>query len=483
MSQPSGGGKNEIFRGYDVRGKVGLDLTPELFERMGRAIAGYVVEQAGSEAGSQPPDVYLGFDGRPSGAELTEAVARGLTAGGVRVLDLGVVPTPLVYFASSSDQGSFGVAVTASHLSAEWNGLKLCRGSRPVHTDVIREAMERPDGPISAAAPNPPGCREDRRQAILDAYRKTLARVVGEPDAGAARPLRVVVDCQNAAASEVTPALLRSLRYDVATLYTDLGAGYPFGTPDPQIPVHLVPLRAEVVQQGADVGFAFDGDADRLGVVDGSGRHVPSDVLLALLAQDVVERLPGSAVVFDVLSSPVVEEAVRSAGGRPVEARSGHAYVQDLVRDERAAIGGESSGHLFFADGYRGEPSGYDDATYAAVRVLEYLGRHGPLADAIAELPDVVAGDEWRPRCPDDVKRRVVSDVEAIFAQLGYPVSAIDGVKAHFGPLCWALVRAANTEPCLSVRVVGPTQDDVSQVESEIVAIVRQAAARYDVTI
>jgi phosphomannomutase len=465
----SSGAPADIYRGYDIRGRSGTDLTAPLMVAMGRAIASYVRGQGATR-------VYLGFDGRPSGHELVEAVASGLVDGGTDVIDLGIVPTPLVYFASSSDQGSFGVAVTASHLAAEWNGLKLCYGSRPVHSDVIRRAIE------SAAAAGPgPGSRTTGREAVLAAYGKMLGRIVEEIPA-ASRP-SLVLDCQNAAASEVVAPLLEALGFRVSTIYTELGAPYPFGTPDPQVGDHLRDLVAAVRDRKADVGFAFDGDADRLGVVDETGRRVPPDAVLALLARDVLGRVPGAAVVFDVLSSPVVAETVRSAGGRPVEAPSGHAYVQDLVRDEAAPLGGESSGHLFFADDYRGDPAGYDDATYAAVRVLEYMGRSGSLGRRLDSLPPVVAGDEWRPHCPDGVKRQIVKEVEESFKAAGYRVSAVDGVKAHFGSLSWALVRAANTEPALSIRVVGPSKADVAQVESEIAALVRKVAARYDVTL
>ena len=470
----SSGAPADIYRGYDIRGRSGSELTAPLLEAMGRAIAAHIIGRAATR-------VYLGFDGRHSGHELSEAVARGLVTGGVDVLDLGVVPTPLVYFASSSDKGSYGVAVTASHLAAEWNGLKLCQGSRPVHSDVIRQAMEATPAVEASSSRTARGGRSSARASVLAAYARMLGQIV-EGIPAASRP-RVVVDCQNAAASEVVPPILKSLGFEVAAIYTDLSAGYPFGTPDPQIGEHLGHLAEAVRANGADVGLAFDGDADRLGVIDETSRRVPADAILALMARDVIGRSPGSSVVYDVLSSPVVEETVRSAGGRPVEAPSGHAFVQDLVRDEAAPLGGESSGHLFFADGYRGDPAGYDDATYAAVRVLEYMGRHGSLGRLLDSLPPVVAGDEWRPHCPDGVKRRIVDGAKDEFAARGYRVSVVDGVKAHFGPLSWALVRAANTEPALSVRVVGPTGDDVAQVEREIVALVREVAARYDVTL
>ncbi len=458
------GSRRDLYRGYDIRGLAGIDLTADMAATLGSAFACHVRREARQT-------VYLGYDGRPSGEDLARAVAAGLVEGGVEVVELGVVPTPLVYFASSRDPGSFGVAVTASHLAQEWNGLKFCRGSLPIHTDVVRDLLGR-----SSDAGVRGGTVRSGREEALEAYQAMLAEVV----AGVGDPT-IVLDCQNAAASVVAPRVFRALGLGVHTLFAELGAGYPFTTPDPQVGEHLEPLREVVLQRGAAIGFAFDGDADRLGVVDERGRRVPADVVLALLAEDVLGRRPGAAVVYDVLSSPVVELVVERSGGRPVEAPSGHAFVQDLVREEAAPLGGESSGHVFFADGYRGPALGYDDAIYVAARLVEYVHRLGPIGRLVDSLPPVVASDEWRPGCPDGLKRRIVEEVGRSFRDAGYLISEVDGVKAHFGPLAWALVRAANTEPALSVRVVGPTATAVGRFHREIVEIVRQAAARYDV--
>ena len=458
------GPPRDLYRGYDIRGLAGVDLTVDIVRAMGSAFAGHAAAESATS-------VFVGYDGRPSGKDLAAAVVSGLVEGGAQVVELGIVPTPLVYFASSQAPGSFGVAITASHLAADWNGLKFCRGSMPIHTDVIRELVERGPQPAAKA-----GTVTSGRDAVIEAYRAMLAEVT----AGVGN-LSIVLDCQNAAASVLAPAVFRALGLDVHTIYTDPGAGYPFTTPDPQVADHLEPLRAAVRASGAAMGFAFDGDADRLGVVDGTGRRIPADVVLALLAEDVVARHPGAAIVYDVLSSPVVEQVVGRAGGRPVEAPSGHAFVQDAVREEAAPLGGEGSGHIFFADGYRGQALGYDDAIYAAARLVEYVHRLGPIGPRVDALPPVVAGDEWRPRCPDNLKRRIVEDVARSFRESGYRVTEVDGVKAHFGPLAWALVRAANTEPVLSVRVVGPNPQDVARLESQIMEVVRNAAARYDV--
>lgn len=456
----------DLYRGYDIRGLAGVDLTIEVVRAIGSAFASYARSQSATS-------VYVGYDGRPSGKDLTAAVVSGLVDGGAQVIELGIVPTPLVYFASSQAPGSFGVAVTASHLAAEWNGLKFCRGSMPIHTDVVRELVERGQQPGVQV-----GAVTSWRDPVIEAYRTMLAEVTaGVGD------LSIVLDCQNAAASVLAPAAFRALGLQVHTIYTEIGAGYPFTTPDPQVADHLEPLRAAVRRSGAAVGFAFDGDADRLGVVDETGRRIPADVVLALLAQDVVARHPGATIVYDVLSSPVVEQVVGLAGGRPVEAPSGHAFVQEMVREEAAPLGGEGSGHIFFADGYRGQALGYDDAIYAAARLVEYIHRLGPIGPRVDALPPVVAGDEWRPRCPDGLKRRIVDDVARSFRESGYRVTEVDGVKAHFGPLAWALVRAANTEPVLSVRVVGPNHEEVARLESQIMEVVRNAAARYDVSL
>lgn len=457
----------DLFRGYDIRGIAGVDLTPAITEGIGRAFGRHVV------AGSGGP-VFVGRDGRPSGVALAEAVVDGLTAAGADVLELGIVPTPIVYFASAQRPGSFGVSVTASHLAADWNGLKFCQGSLPIHTDLVRAWMA-PDVEDAAATP---GERRSGRDKVLADYALVLRRLLP-----GANHRSIVIDAQNGAASRLAAELFVGLGMTVDAIHDDAGRPYPFDTPDPQVAGHLEPLRTRVLERGATLGFAFDGDADRLGVVDESGRRLSSDLILALLAEDVLRRRPGEAIVYDVLMSPVVEEVTRRSGGTPIEAPSGHAYVQDRIRETAAPLGGEGSGHFFFADAYRGPALGYDDAMYAAARLVEYVLRVGPLGVGADALPAVVASEEWRPACPDGLKRVIVEEVMLEFRASGVIVSDIDGAKAHFGRLSWALVRAANTEPALSVRVVGPTLEAVQTRLAEVIAVVRRIAAQHGVTL
>jgi phosphomannomutase len=412
--------------------------------------------------------VYAGHDGRPSGRMLMEHVTLGVLEAGVELVDLDRVPTPLVYHASASHPGSFGIIVTASHLAVEWNGFKFCRGSEPIHTDAIKPLVGcPPPSPMSLQT------RHDGREDAVRAYADTLARLGPFGTAP-----RVVLDSQNGATSGLAARLLANLGVAATVMHDQVGQPYPFGTPDPQVPAHLRPLQDEVVRTGAKVGFAFDGDGDRLGVVDESGRRVSAEEVLSLLAVDILQRHPGATFVYDVLMSPVVIDVVTANGGVAVEAPSGHAHVQLKMRDVGAVLAGEGSGHLFFADGYKGTGLGFDDAIYGAARILDLMERRGTLGRMTVDLPKVVASDEWRPHCPDELKRAIVEDCRREFESTGRIVTTVDGVKTHYGPRRWALVRAANTEPALSVRVVGTSPDEVAAILREVRAIVRTTASR-----
>jgi phosphomannomutase/phosphoglucomutase len=276
--------------------------------------------------------------------------------------------------------------------------------------------------------------------------------------------MKVVVDCQNGAASELAPELLEKLGMSVHRLHCDPTAPYPFERPDPQHSTNLGPLQKLVKEIKAKVGVAYDGDADRLGVVDDRGNHIPADRIVALFARDVLARNPGAKVVFDILSSQVLADEIGKNGGTPIVWRSGHSFIKDKLHDEGALLAGESSGHIFFADRY----FGFDDGIYASCRLLELLSQSDKsLWQLMETVPRIFTSPEERPHCPDDKKFQIVKDIETAFRQDGYQLTTVDGARIQF-PKGWGLVRASNTEAVLSLRFEAITADEL-RVYREIV--------------
>jgi phosphomannomutase len=451
-----------LFRGYDLRGRAADGLTDVTARWIGRAIGRYV--------GGAGSTVYLGRDNRASSGGLAAAIREGLVGEGCEVRDLGMVPTPIVYAASTADAGSFGVSVTASHLPADWNGVKLCRGSRPVHTDAFRPFVE--DAGLGGGV---------ARGSAVDAS-GLVPGLVDRLVAGFERSaLRVVVDAQNGAGSILGPEIVGRLAADVVKLHTDPAAPYPYRTPDPQVGANLARLGEVVRASGAALGVAFDGDADRLGVVDELGRFVPADFITALLARAAVRGRPGAAVVVDVLTSDVVRAVVEAEGGTVVDWKSGHAFIQERMREIGAVLAGEGSGHIFFPAGDGGE--GYDDGIYAACRVIDLVARSGSTLSAlVAGLPRFHMTAEARPHCADDVKRDVVATATDLLRADGLAVDDTDGAKVRFAR-GWGIIRAANTEPALSLRFEADDEGLVAEYERIVWQAVDRAAATHGVTL
>jgi phosphomannomutase/phosphoglucomutase len=431
-----------IFRGTDIRGKVDQDLTKDVVEKIGRALGTYIQAQSGQT-------VYLGHDNRLSSGGLANAFARGVVACGSNVIELGLVPTPVLYFATARDKGSFGAMITGSHLPATSNGIKFCKGEQALYGKVIRQIYD-----ITASEEFIPGtgCRTFST-TITEEYMAHVAQLNVKPN------LSVVIDCQNGAASTLAPNLFAKLGVSVDCLHCKQDDPYPFERPDPQISANLEPLCRRVKQINADLGIAYDGDADRLGVVDDQGNHVSADRIVAIFARDILTSNPGAKVVFDVLSSQVLSEEIKRNGGTPIAWKSGHSFIKDKLHEEGALLGGESSGHIFFADRY----FGYDDGIYASCRLLELLSKSDrPLSHLMGTLLHVFTSPEERPHCPEDKKFQVVEDLEAAFRRENYPLVVVDGVRVQF-PKGWGLVRASNTEAVLSLRFEATNADDLEQ--------------------
>lgn len=424
-----------IFRAYDIRGLVGRQLDAETTQTIGQALG-----SAALAAGDRT--LMLGRDCRPSSPGLSAALTTGIRAAGMNVVDLGVVPTPVVYFACCHPERHAGAVVTGSHNPAEYNGVKPVLAGRSATAEEIQGLLQRIETGELAS-----GSGDYRQMDPIPAYRAYI-----EHDIALARPLRVAVDCGNATTSVIAPDLYQALGCEVIKHHCDLGAGLDEGVADPAIPEYLRPLGELVVAEQADLGLAFDGDGDRLGIVDSAGRFIPADRVLMLFAADLLSRNPGTDVIFDVKCSTHLAEEIRRAGGRPVMWRSGHTPLKARLRDGGALIAGELSGHFIFQERW----FGFDDAVYAGARLLEILSLDPRTSQEVfAALPGGVVTpelaiplDEGQPAWVMDAVLRNAGELE------GAELILIDGLRAEFEN-GWGLVRASNTQPKLTFRFEG----------------------------
>jgi phosphomannomutase / phosphoglucomutase len=440
-----------IFRQYDVRGLVGQELTPELARGLGRAFASVAADRLG-----RAPVLAVGRDNRPSGEALAAGVRRGVVEAGGTAVDVGTLPTPALYFSVGALAADGGIQVTGSHNPPEFNGFKMVLGSDAFHGDEIVELWEL----IVAERWRSGAGRETSDGSVLGRYRDAiLARHRLE------RPVRVVVDCGNGAGSLIAVSTLQGLGAEVTPLFCESDGSFPNHHPDPTVPENLRDLQAAVRRTGAELGIAFDGDADRIGAVDETGEIVYGDQLLVVLGRDAVRRFgPGTPVIFDVKCSEVLPAALAAAGARPVMWKTGHSLIKAKMKELGAPLAGEMSGHMFFGGDYLG----FDDALFAAARLLEIVSRgpHG-LAPLLADLPRTAATPEIRVDVPEEEKFAIVERAAAHFSSR-YPVNTIDGVRITF-PDGWGLLRASNTQPILVLRFEARDPTALDAARSEVV--------------
>ncbi|HTQ04268.1 MAG TPA: phosphomannomutase/phosphoglucomutase [Polyangiaceae bacterium] len=450
-----------VFREYDIRGHAERDLDDGFVERVGRALAEFLRP----DGVARPPRVAVGRDCRLSGPRLFGALTAGLVAGGAEVLDVGVGPTPKLYFAVHQLGADGGVMITASHNAAEDNGMKIMRGRDPFFGTALEELREVVLGP---ALPRVPG-GSIRARSVDDGY---VARVVEgmTPNAGT---LGVVVDAGNGAAGPLGLRALNALGYRPVALFSEMDGRFPHHDPDPTVAKNLSHLIERVRAEQAHVGLAWDGDGDRLGVVDRTGEIVWGDRLLALFARDVLARSPGAAVIGDVKCSQSLFDEVTRRGGRAIMWKTGHSAIKTKMKAEGAALAGEMSGHFFFADRY----FGYDDGIYAALRLLEILHRRGhSVLEELGDVPPSFHTPEIRVDCPDALKFEVVRRVLERLEPSGR-VNTLDGVRVTYEDGAWSLVRASNTGPLIVLRFEAPSAERLAAIRSEVEAVVRVARA------
>jgi phosphomannomutase / phosphoglucomutase len=425
-----------IFRAYDIRGVVGSTLTADVARQIGQAIGAVMLERDLRE-------IVVGRDGRLSGPELAAALSEGLRDAGIDVVDLGVVPTPLVYFACFQLGTGCGVAVTGSHNPPDHNGFKVVIGGETLAEDAIADLYRR----IGAGGLPTGGHGSWREQSVADAYVNRVA-----DDVSTQRRLKVVVDAGNGAAGEVAPRVLEEIGCEVVPLYCDIDGRFPNHHPDPSDPHNLGDLIAAVHTIGADLGIAFDGDGDRLGVVTPGGEIIFPDRLLMLYAQDVLARNPGATVIYDVKCTGHLRRVIQDAAGVPMMWRTGHSLIKAKMRETGAALAGEMSGHFFFADNNRWY--GFDDGVYAAARLLEILAgdieERAP-SEIFDALPKSVSTPEIRLPLPEGVPARFMEAFRAKAVFEDARITTLDGVRADW-PDGWGLVRASNTSAALVFR-------------------------------
>jgi phosphomannomutase / phosphoglucomutase len=438
-----------IFRQYDIRGVVGDDLTVDAAHAIGRAFAAYLAQH-----GVRRP-VALGRDNRPSGLPLRDALVNALTASGVDVVDIGVVPTPLLYWSLSHLDVGAGIQITGSHNPPEFNGFKICLGTDSVHGEEIQVLYR-----LALGSAFPAGHGSVRDEAVIDRYVADIVRRTGS----LARKPRVVIDCGNGAGALVAPQLFAQLGVDAKCLYCESDGTFPNHHPDPTVVENLQPLIEAVVQGGYDYGVAFDGDADRIGVVDGRGTIIWGDYLLILYARDVLARTGAAQpIIFDVKCSQALPDAVAKAGGTPVMWKTGHSLIKGKMKELGAPIAGEMSGHMFFAESFYG----HDDALYAAARLMRIVSESGrTLEDLLADVPRFVSTPEIRVDCADDRKFGIVAEAVAHFAR-DHEVVEVDGARVLFGD-GWGLIRASNTQPILVVRFEARSAERLAEIRGEM---------------
>ncbi len=443
-----------IFREYDIRGLAEKDFDADFAHLLGKVHGTAVCARGGRR-------VTVGRDCRATSDPYAEGVIKGLVSAGLHVYDIGVCPTPLLYFSLFHLDVDGGVMVTASHNPAEYNGFKVCMGKETLYGAQIqnlRERMERKE-----FQENPGGKRES--YAIIPPYHEHLRRDVPS----LARPLKVVLDAGSGVAGPVAPPVFRGLGCEVWEIACEMDGRFPIHHPDPTIPENLELLIEKVKKEKADVGIAYDGDADRIGAVDEKGDILWGDELLILFERDILKHKPGATIISEVKCSQRLFDDIEKQGGKAIMWKAGHSLLKAKMKETKAVLAGEMSGHMFFADRY----FGYDDAIYASLRLVELLARSDkPLSQLLADVPKSVSTPEIRVDCPDDQKFKIAERATEHFRKR-YPVIDVDGVRVKF-PEGWGLIRASNTQPALVLRFEASSEAKLQEYRGIVESALRE---------
>jgi phosphomannomutase/phosphoglucomutase len=437
-----------VFREYDIRGLTRTELTPEFAESLGRGFAAYLLTKS---PGAQ--SVVLGRDHRTSSPELARGFSRGVRALGVDVVSIGIVPTPLTYFAANTLPVDGLCMITGSHNPPEYNGFKVGVGKTTLAGPEVQELKARVLDPNVRPAAHP---GLEREFDVVTPYLHFVTQTLGK----AARRLKVVVDPGNGTAAIVAPRLLRALGHDVVELFCELDGTFPNHHPDPTVPENLRDLQETVRTEKADLGVAFDGDSDRLGAVDENGAILWGDQLMILFSRDLLAQHPGAAIVSEVKCSQTMYDDIEARGGRAIMWKAGHSLIKAKMKEEHALLAGEMSGHLFFRHRYYG----FDDGIYSAARLLELVARDGrPLSRMLDGVPKTFASPEIRKDFPEEKKFEAVERAKEKLRKVGRTIE-VDGVRVVV-PGGWGLIRASNTQPILVLRWEATSEERMAELQ------------------
>lgn len=449
--------KPEIFRQYDIRGVVDKDLTQETVEVLGKGIGTYFRR-------NQSKVVALGRDCRLSSPLFSEALAKGLLSTGCQIVDLGIIPTPLLYFTMYTQETEAGVIITGSHNPPEYNGFKMMVGEETLYGEAIQDILaivQKEDFMDEKSTTK-------KEYSIVPEYRDYLLKNIKLE-----KKLKVVVDAGNGTAGVVAVPIFKNLGCEVIELYCEMDGRFPNHHPDPTLPEALEELIQKVRETEADLGIAYDGDGDRIGVIDDEGNIIWGDVLMVLFARDILPANPGAPVISEVKASKVLYDEIERLGGQPIMWKTGHSLIKKKIKEEKALLAGEMSGHIFFADRF----FGFDDAIYSSARLLELLSRSDKkISEMLSDLPKTFHTPEIRIYASDEVKFQIVEEVKKELSKK-YPIIDIDGVRAIY-PRGWGLVRASNTQEVLVLRFEGETEKDLNDIESEVKQVIENVIQR-----
>jgi phosphomannomutase/phosphoglucomutase len=442
----------EIFREYDIRGLGETDLTDEVVVKIGKAYGTMVLQKGGKE-------VVIGNDNRETSPRILNALVSGITSTGLKVILIGEATTPELYFAVNYLGKDGGINVTGSHNPPEYNGFKILVGKEAIHGEDIQKLKN-----IAQSEKFLVGKGSVSKINIDNEYLNEIAKRVNVK-----RKLKVVIDAGNGMASELAPKLMKMLGCEVKELFCEKLQGYPNHIPDPSQEKNVLELEKEVVKEKADLGIAFDGDADRIGIVDEKGKLVFGDKLLGILAKHELAKKPGSTIIFEVKCSQGLEEWILKLGGKPLMWKTGHSLIKDKMKKEKAILAGEMSGHMFFANDWYG----FDDALLAAAKVIEIASSSKmKISEMVSEQPNYFASPEYRVDFPDSKKFGFVEKAKKHFSKK-YKIIDVDGARILF-PNGWALVRASNTQPKLIVRMEGKTKKDLEEITKKFLSEVKE---------
>ncbi len=435
-----------IFREYDIRGLADTELTDDTVHKIGRAFGSYLME-------SKKTQVGVGHDHRPSSPRIAKALTHGLMESGIRVISLGCVPTPLVYFAVETFPLDAGICVTGSHNPPEFNGLKfqLSEGSfygaqiQGLKDAIIAKKFKDGRGSV----------KEDH--SLIEKYQKYVASLFTFK-----RKLKVILDTGHAMAGSTLPKLVQMLGHDVTTLYENLDSSFPDHHPDPSELKNLRDLQKAVLDKKADIGMAFDGDADRIGVINEKGEVLYGDHLTLIYAREIASRKPGAIIIGDVKCSQQAFDLIEKAGAKPLMWKTGHSLIKAKMKETGAELAGEMSGHIYFKDRW----FGFDDAMYSACRMLEILDKTGKkVSELLADYPKMFSTPELRVDCADAIKFRVIDAIKVRWTGESFKMVEIDGVRAEWAD-GWGLVRASNTQPILVTRFEAKTDLRAKEIQN-----------------